>query len=340
MSIPPPSAVIWDITYACPLRCSHCYSESGRRPSRRLADGQLLEVVERLVDLAPSSVAFAGGEPLLVDALPDLALRLRSAGIGTAVYTSGQTMTDRLASRVLDTFDHVAVSVDGSTPAVHDAVRGRVGSHTKALRALRLLDQELGRTPRRHTRFGIDFTAVRSNLHQVEEMCTDVVARFVRAGFVAVGAAVPAGLASRPGFVTHELLEDADVLRMGEPGYVEGLRALAPPAVQVSATDNLALMLHPDRPGATDLMTLEADGEVRAFPVYEGTVGNILTEDPVALWARAVARRRDPFIVETLRPVATMAQWAEATRRLDRRFGSAAVQIRLDRRQDFAESLR
>jgi hypothetical protein len=39
--------------------------------------------------------------------------------------------------------------------------------------------------------FGIDFVAMRSNYHQLEQMCTDIAPRFPGLGFVWMGAAVP-----------------------------------------------------------------------------------------------------------------------------------------------------
>ncbi len=40
-----PVYVNWDLTYACPLRCIHCYSESGRRPSHPFVVERLLPVL-------------------------------------------------------------------------------------------------------------------------------------------------------------------------------------------------------------------------------------------------------------------------------------------------------
>ena len=47
-----PSVVLWEITYACPLRCTHCYTESGRRPSRQLSLDQMLAACARMVTFA------------------------------------------------------------------------------------------------------------------------------------------------------------------------------------------------------------------------------------------------------------------------------------------------
>ncbi|MFD0891348.1 radical SAM protein, partial [Streptosporangium algeriense] len=71
-----PTDVIWDVTYACPLRCQHCYSESGRRPARQLDHDDMLTVAGAIASLRPTAMEFAGGEPLLVRGLFDVAARI------------------------------------------------------------------------------------------------------------------------------------------------------------------------------------------------------------------------------------------------------------------------
>ncbi|MFI6995754.1 hypothetical protein [Nonomuraea wenchangensis] len=83
------------------------------------------------------------------------------------------------------------------------------------------------------------------------------------------------------------------------------------------------------------MLQVEPDGEVRAMPIYEGTVGNLLTEDAGTLWERVQERWSDPFVVETLSAVRSMQDWAEAARRLDHHFGTDEVRRRIDRRPPY-----
>src|SRR5262252_8344232 len=76
-----PSAVNWDLTYACPLRCGHCYSESGRRPSRQLPLPSLLRIADEILAVRPvPTVTFTGGEPLVVRGVLDVARHLKEGG--------------------------------------------------------------------------------------------------------------------------------------------------------------------------------------------------------------------------------------------------------------------
>ncbi|MEU5398108.1 radical SAM protein [Streptomyces sp. NPDC005963] len=333
-----PDVIVWDITYACPLRCSHCYSESGRRPSRQLAPAEMLRVADSIITLKPRVVALSGGEPLLVRGVLTVAERFVRAGVRLGVNTSGWTLTRPVAERLADLFHEVLVSVDGATAEVHDRIRGRVGSHERALRTLALLDsvagerRQDGRSP---LRFGIDAVVVNSNRAELEQFCTDIAPRFPHLSALSFNAAVPAGLANRADFVRTELLTWDGLADLTHPDLLARLRALAPSTVQVFTADNLNLGVFPDRLAAGEdaqIMHIEPDGEVRAMPLYEGTVGNLLNEPADLLWDRARARWRDPFVVEALSTVRTMAEWVDATHRLDHRFASDEVRLLIDRR--------
>ncbi|MFI6318931.1 radical SAM protein [Nonomuraea sp. NPDC050556] len=319
-----PDEVIWDVTYACPLRCVHCYSESGRRPSRRLSDADMLRVADAIAAIRPRGVAIAGGEPLLIRNIVEVIDRM--AGLDVTLYTSGWPMTGDLARSLAEVCGRVVVSVDGATPETHDRIRGRKGSFARAMEALRLLD-EAGAA------FGIDCVLLRGNFADMAAFCQDLAPRFPRLGFVSFGAAVPGGLASRPGF---ELLTDEQLALLNDAELGDRLRALAPPTVVVSTTDNRILQMHPTlvaRGFVANTLQIEPDGEVRAMPIYEGTVGNILHDAPEVLWERATARWSDPFVVDALSSAYSMRDWAEAARRIDYHFGTDAVRARIDRRQ-------
>ncbi|AJF68730.1 radical SAM protein [Streptomyces vietnamensis] len=333
MEIPDhPLEVLWDITYACPLRCTHCYSESGRRPARRLSGADMLRAADAILALGAEGVCLAGGEPLLVPELFAVAERFTAAGVPVSLFTSGWTLDRASAEAAVGAFSAVSVSLDGATAEVHDRIRGRRGSFDRAVAALGLLTEGGGAT------VGVDYVVMRSNAPQVEEFLTTVAPRFPGLGQVSFGAVVPEGLASRAGFAEHELLSEEQVRLLGSAEYGRRLQELAPPGVRVTTTDNLALQMRPDLIGAgvcLPVLQIEPDGAVRAMAAYEGTVGNVLTDPPAELWRRAVARWHDPFVRETLAPVRTMREWAEATRAIDLRFGTEADRQRIARRPAF-----
>ncbi len=337
--VPPgPSVINWDLTYACPFRCGHCYSESGRRPSEQLRLAQLNRVVDVFLGLRPiPKIVFTGGEPLLVDGVLDLARRLRIGGAEISLYTSGWRLDHDRTEAIAELFNRVAVSLDGADAEVNDFVRERVGAFATATRALELFDGVAADRRRRGLeplRFGIACTLVRSNWHQLERYCTELAPRFRSLGFIRFGAMIPTGLASRESYVARELLSEGQLASL--PRLRERLRRLAPPGVEVEVLDNLHFQMTPvqmRRGAALDtLLKVEADGGVRALDVYEGTVGNILWEPFAALWERTRARFRDPFVLQQLGSVRTPQDWARACRAIDLHFAAPEVQARILRR--------
>ena len=343
--IPSPPLLVWDITYACPLRCVHCYSESGRRRSRQLSADGLARVAEAIVAGRPRAVVISGGEPLMVKGLLPVMARMRDAGITTILYTSGWLDPGLVMDDLLRFASGIVVSLDGADAAVHDRIRGRPGAFTRAVRALGEFDAAVAEA-RRHGRpapeLGIDTVVMRSNRHQIVSICTEIAPRFPALDTLSFGAVIPTGLASRTSFAEAELIGDAEALAMLDASFLATLQVLAPRWVRVSVTDIRKFQMHPDLI-ATGMdippLQIEPDGRVRAMPIYEGTVGSLLDDPLERLWARAIDRWSDNFVIGQLRAAGTMLDWARATRAIDRRFGTVADRARITRRPDYAAAV-
>lgn len=335
-----PAMVIWELTYACQLRCTHCYTESGRRPPSHLGRDGLLRMASILGSMQLDCIVFCGGEPLLVREVFELAAHLHAHSPRTrlALYTNGIAVGRGTARQVVDHFDEIHLSIDGATAEVHDRIRGVPGSFEQALRALHVLREatRAEASSRRTPELGIDVTLVRSNFEQLPLFCSELPRHAPDLDFLSIGPAVPSGAASAVGFAETELLLETQLDVLRDEQTRTQLRALAPPSVRrVQLTDNLPLQFHPDhvRSGraATQALEVEPDGSVRGMLVYEGVVGNLLTDAPELLWARAKARVSDPFVTATLAQVRTFQDWAAATRAIDARFASASNRPRVDR---------
>ncbi len=333
---PSPAFVVWDITYACPLRCCHCYSESGRRAPRQLSADQLLQVTDALTLARPKGIVLSGGEPLAVKEIFEVARRISGAGVEVILYTSGWNFTTEMIPEITSLFSRVTVSVDGATAEVHDRIRGRACSFDRALSALgRLNDAVAGL--RADAKFalqlGIDFVVMRSNFHQLPQFCAEVLPRFPQLSAVSFGAVIPTGLGSRASFTEKELLDSSQVMRLH--GMQEELQLLTPAGIAVSTSDNRKFQMHPDLLAqGMDIppLQVEPDGRVRAMPIYEGTIGSLLEEPLTVLWERAMERWNDPFVTNALSPAHDFQAWAEATRQIDLHFGTIADLDRIRRR--------
>jgi MoaA/NifB/PqqE/SkfB family radical SAM enzyme len=334
-----PRIVNWHLTYACQLRCTHCYTESGRRASRKLPKAQLLRIADILASMKPAAVLLGGGEPLLVPELFQIRERLARAGIKTRLYTNGVDVTDDAVDEIARRFRLVHVSLDGATAEVHDAIRGRAGAFEATMRTLAALDRAASAFRGREGdefQFGIDVTLVRSNFHQLELFCTAIAASFPALSFLYLGAAVPSGLGSRESYAEQELLSEEHLELLRDPRLPERLRALVPKSVDLGVNDGFSLVMGPDQISAgiarLNTIEIEADGGVRGMLIYEGTVGNMLEDPPEILWRRVQERVQDPYVVAALSGVRTMKEWAIAVRRMDRHFASRKDLVRLNRR--------
>ena len=122
----------------CDQRCVHCQIWQGTDvPALTLAER--LRVVEEALAAGASEALLTGGEPLLSPDLWPVAERLRAGGARLMLATNGMLLA-RHAGAVARLFDEVYVSLDGPSPAVHDAQRGvpawdRVAAGVRALRA-------------------------------------------------------------------------------------------------------------------------------------------------------------------------------------------------------------
>ncbi|GAA0933604.1 hypothetical protein GCM10009554_18960 [Kribbella koreensis] len=334
-----PRGIVWQLTYACPLRCVHCYTESGRRPTRQLSRPEQSRVVDAMISLEPYEISLGGGEPLIVPGVYELAEQIRAADVGVSVWTSGWTIGPDLIDPILDSFDAIHVSVDGATAEMHDAIRGRRGSFDRATRALELLGAGIDDRRRRGQwvpYLGIDCCVTRSNFGQLRQYCGELLHRFPEVTVANLDACLPNGLASRAGFAEHELLTEQLCAELTSDELGAELRSLAPRGVTLGLDAYQAW-----RPSADNLqpetgfMEVEADGSVRVYPFLEWTAGSLLTESAAEVWARVHEYRRDPFLAEVFASVTDMTGWAVAVRRLDEHFGSGETQQRIARRPEF-----
>ncbi len=133
---PRPLYAVWELTLKCDQPCQHCGSRAGQARKRELSTEEVLGVAQSLADLGCREVALIGGEAYLRPDLYDVVAFLTERGIRVGLQTGGRALTAERARSLKDAGLHsLGVSIDG--PArVHDKLRGNLGSHQAALRAL------------------------------------------------------------------------------------------------------------------------------------------------------------------------------------------------------------
>lgn len=151
-------------TLRCNLDCAFCDTTDRHRPAvAELSEARLLAIVDEAADLGVHRVmVLGGGEPLIAPAAPRLLAHIKARGLAGFLTTNG-TRLDRFAPLLTDIgWDEVHVSIDGATPATHDALRGRAGAFRTTVGALCRLRRRRGAP-----RLGIHSVLTRRNLDEL-----------------------------------------------------------------------------------------------------------------------------------------------------------------------------
>ena len=121
-----PVALLAELTYRCPLRCSYCSNPTDWRDyGDELDTAGWTRVLREAGELGVLHVHFSGGEPLLRDDLETLVRAAREHGLYTNLITSAWRLThDRLASLADAGLDHVQVSLQDSDADRADRLAG------------------------------------------------------------------------------------------------------------------------------------------------------------------------------------------------------------------------
>lgn len=117
------------VTFACNLRCSHCYAEAGPPRTGTMAVAEVVRAAREAAERGFRHVVITGGEPLVHPQRDDLLEALASIRAGikptlTVLRTSlAVPLTGELATRLASATDELVVSIDGNRET-HDRRRG------------------------------------------------------------------------------------------------------------------------------------------------------------------------------------------------------------------------
>ncbi len=155
------SIAIWNFTNRCNLSCLHCYSKADLDSIDVLSRDMIMDTLPKLKANGVKFLIFSGGEPLTRKDLFDIADRCKELGIITYLSTNGLYVKESNAKKILDTFDYIGISIDGSEE-VHDKFRGLKGSFRESMKAVDLLNSY------NLTKVGIRFTITKDTYDDLE----------------------------------------------------------------------------------------------------------------------------------------------------------------------------
>jgi radical SAM protein with 4Fe4S-binding SPASM domain len=157
-----PLTVHLEVTARCNLRCCHCFADAPNVTDEQ-AELSLEELDGLFAEMAACGsfrLGLTGGEPLLRQDIIEIISLAENHGLSPCLTTNGLLVTEHLASAFAKhNLAWLNVSLEGATPATHDAVRG-AGTFDQVQEAIKIL--------RRHVAFSLAFTVTRRNYRELE----------------------------------------------------------------------------------------------------------------------------------------------------------------------------
>ena len=161
-----PFIVIWETTQACDLACLHCRASAvPRRDPRELSTDEAKDLIDAVRGFGRPLFVLTGGDPLKRPDTVELVRYAAAAGLRVAMTPSGTPlMTPAVLEALRDAgLSRLAVSLDGSSPEIHDRFRGGAGSWEWTVRMLEAA-RALGLSTQ------INSTISRHNVHDLEPL--------------------------------------------------------------------------------------------------------------------------------------------------------------------------
>lgn len=170
--VPALRSLYFYLTDECNQSCVHCWINpalEGRSRTEHPGHADYCRLIDAALPLGLRMVKITGGEPLLREETFSIIRYVSQVGASTLLETNGMLVGPREAKLFKEHRVNVGISLDGSSPAVHDRRRGLAGAFERTWRGLELM-----------TGLGIPVTVTaavsRSNLEEIPKIL-DILAR-------------------------------------------------------------------------------------------------------------------------------------------------------------------
>jgi radical SAM protein len=162
-----PFLAIWEITQSCDLACKHCRAAAqpiAHPDELTTAEGKAL--IDQIADMHIPIFVFTGGDPLKRKDVFELIRYAADKKVSVAVTPSATPLLTREAMFKMKEAGLVrlGISLDGSTPEIHDTFRGLPGAYARTIQAIEWAN-EAGIPVQVHT------TISRHNAHDLDNLC-------------------------------------------------------------------------------------------------------------------------------------------------------------------------
>ncbi|MET4690902.1 pyrroloquinoline quinone biosynthesis protein PqqE [Sinorhizobium fredii] len=133
--VPPPMAMLAELTHRCPLACPYCSNPIElTRAEEELSTREWIGVFEQAAKLGVLHLHLSGGEPAARRDLVELTKAAASFGLYTNLITSGVGLTEARIAGLLDAgLDHVQLSIQGVSSEGADRISGYKGGYDRKM---------------------------------------------------------------------------------------------------------------------------------------------------------------------------------------------------------------
>ena len=162
-----PFLAIWEVTQSCDLACKHCRAAAQPIPHPdELTHDEGKALIDQIAEMHIPIFVFTGGDPLKRKDLFELIRYAAGKGVNVAVTPSATPLLTREAIFKMKEAGLVrlGISLDGSTPEIHDAFRGLPGAWARTIQAIEWAN-EAGIPIQVHT------TISRHNVNDLDNLC-------------------------------------------------------------------------------------------------------------------------------------------------------------------------
>jgi len=282
-SLSAPLFIVWEITGRCPQNCIYCYNESPKKVED-LSPKRLFQVADQIIAAKVFSVCLSGGEPTMRPEYLDLLQYLAVSGVGVGTVLSGWRIDKEKARRIGRYVSSVQLSLDGSTPELHDAQRRRKGSYDDVVHAIKLFCEQ-------GTKVSVAMALTRYNIDDFPNMyrlCNELGVESLRIQKLAVS-----GRAKK----------DRD-LCASDPAYErlkQFIRIIDKQKTEINYGDPTQHIRFGEQFGACLLARITAEGYVGITPYLDIYFGDLKREDLAQIWPRMRTGWRHPRVMELLK---------------------------------------
>ena len=157
--------VAWETTRNCNLACVHCRASATKGPHQgELCTEEALRLLDQIAEVGKPIIILTGGEPLLRSDIFKIARYGTDLGMRMVMALNGTLITAKVARQLVDAgIQRISVSLDGSSPEIHDRFRQVKGAFEGTLKGIGLLKKA-----------GLDFqintTITKTNLDQIPKI--------------------------------------------------------------------------------------------------------------------------------------------------------------------------